>query len=153
MFTHYLYQPFTPISGFFSFLQAYPDVSAQSNNFAIFLKGQPVLIGGTSAAAPTFAGIVALLNDASIAEGKPPLGFLNPMLYSIGIGGLNDITQGNAPGCGTQGFSVRVFSFLGLPCIDCMEFLGVRLGNDGLGSRDRPRDAQFREAAEHLVQL
>ncbi len=29
------------------------------------------------------------------------------MLYSIGVGGLNDITQGNAPGCGTQGFSVR----------------------------------------------
>jgi tripeptidyl-peptidase-1 len=35
------------------------------------------------------------------------LGFLNPMLYSIGVGGLNDITQGNAPGCGTPGFSVR----------------------------------------------
>lgn len=124
MFAHYLYQPFTLISMIFSFLQAYPDVSAQSNNFAIILQGQPVLIGGTSAAAPAFAGIVALLNDASIAEGKPPLGFLNPMLYSIGIAGLNDITQGNAPGCGTQGFSVRVFSFWGLPCIDCMECLG-----------------------------
>ena len=73
-----------------------------------------MLISGTSAAAPTFAGIVTLLNDASISAGKPPLGFLNPMLYSIGAGGLRDITQGNAPGCGTPGFNVSgpsLFSF------------------------------------------
>ncbi len=30
------------------------------------------------------------------------------MLYSIGVPGLNDITSGNAPGCGTPGFSVRI---------------------------------------------
>jgi tripeptidyl-peptidase-1 len=120
MFTYYLYQPFTLIGT--SFLQAYPDVSAQSTNFAVILQGRPVLIGGTSAAAPTFAGIVALLNDASIAAGKSPLGFLNPMLYSTGIPGLRDITQGNAPGCGTQGFSVRSVTFFVLrcTCIDCM---------------------------------
>lgn len=111
MFTHYMYKPFTLILVSFSFLQAYPDVSAQANNYAIFLRGAPALIGGTSAAAPTFAGIVALLNDASIVAGKPSLGFLNPMLYSTGIPGLRDITQGNAPGCGTQGFSVRSLSF------------------------------------------
>jgi tripeptidyl-peptidase I len=65
-----------------------------------------VLITGTSAATPAFAGMVSLLNDALIAAGKNPLGFLNPMLYSIGVDGLNDITSGNAPGCGTQGFNV-----------------------------------------------
>lgn len=85
--------------------RAYPDVSAQSRRFLIYFKGLAGLISGTSAAAPTFAGIVSLLNDANIAAGKPPLGFLNPMLYSIGVGGLNDITRGNAPGCGTPGFS------------------------------------------------
>jgi tripeptidyl-peptidase-1 len=85
--------------------RAYPDVSAQSNRFFIYFQGIKVLISGTSAAAPTFAGIVALLNDASIAAGKSSLGFLNPMLYSIGTAGLRDITQGNAPGCGTQGFN------------------------------------------------
>lgn len=116
------YQPFTPISVSFSFSQAYPDVSAQSNRFFIYFQGIKVLISGTSAAAPTFAGIVALLNDASIAAGKSSLGFLNPMLYSIGTAGLRDITQGNAPGCGTQGFNVRspsLFSFFGCACIDC----------------------------------
>jgi len=85
--------------------RAYPDVSDQSVRFLIWFRGRGGLVSGTSASAPTFAGIVALLNDASIAEGKPPLGFLNPMLYSIGVDGLNDVTQGNNPGCGTPGFN------------------------------------------------
>lgn len=89
------------------FGQAYPDISAQAWNFLISWQGSLELIGGTSAATPTVAGIVTLLNDAQIAAGKPPLGFLNPFLYSKGAAGLNDITTGNAPGCGTQGFYVR----------------------------------------------
>ena len=48
--------------------------------------------------------MVSLLNDARIAAGLPSLGFLNPWLYSQGYKGLNDITSGNNPGCGTQGF-------------------------------------------------
>ena len=67
-----------------------------------------VLIGGTSAASPTFAGIVALLNDARIAAGKPPLGFLNPLIYSKATHAFNDITIGSNPGCGTQGFKCTV---------------------------------------------
>ena len=63
-------------------------------------------ISGTSASAPTFAGLVALLNDARIAAGKPPLGFLNPLIYLLGGEAFNDITAGNAPGCGTPGFNV-----------------------------------------------
>lgn len=89
------------------FTQAYPDVSAQSQNFLIYYQGQPALVSGTSTSAPTFAAIVALLNDAMLAAGKPPLGFLNPLLYSKGAAGMNDITVGNAPGCGTPGFNVR----------------------------------------------
>jgi subtilase family serine protease len=33
---------------------------------------------GTSAAAPSVAGIFALLNDARIQAKMPPLGFVNP---------------------------------------------------------------------------
>lgn len=62
-------------------------------------------IGGTSASSPTFAGFVALLNDARLRLGQPPLGFLNPLLYTKGVAGFNDITTGNAPGCGTEGFN------------------------------------------------
>ena len=62
-------------------------------------------VGGTSASSPTFAGIVALLNDFGISRGKPSLGFLNPMLYSVGLPGFVDILLGNNPGCGTPGFN------------------------------------------------
>jgi tripeptidyl-peptidase-1 len=92
------------------YTQAYPDVSAQSRRFLIYYQGDTALISGTSAAAPTFAAVVALLNDAMLAAGKPPLGFLNPLLYGAGAAGLNDITQGNNIGCGTRGFNVRFSS-------------------------------------------
>ncbi|EPQ61276.1 subtilisin-like protein [Gloeophyllum trabeum ATCC 11539] len=82
-----------------------PDVSAQSTNFRAFYQGQAARGMGTSVAAPIFASIVALLNDGRLARGLPPLGFLNPVLYTKGLPGLTDITSGNNPGCGTQGFN------------------------------------------------
>lgn len=92
-----------------SFIQGFPDISAQSNRFVIYYQGRLVHIGGTSASAPTIGGIVALLNDARISQGKSPLGFLNPFLYGNAVlksVALNDITTGNNPGCGTTGFNV-----------------------------------------------
>ena len=62
---------------------------------------------GTSAAVPVIAAVVALLNDARTQAGKPSLGFLNPLIYSIldqGLGLFNDITLGHNPGCGSPGF-------------------------------------------------
>lgn len=53
----------------------------------------------SSAAAPVFAGIVSLLNGARMSSGQPPLGFLNPFIYSIGYRGLNDIVIGGSKGC------------------------------------------------------
>ncbi|KAI0048692.1 tripeptidyl peptidase A [Auriscalpium vulgare] len=88
--------------------RAIPDVSAQADYFRIFLSGQVVSIGGTSAASPAFAGFVSLLNDARLSHGLPPLGFLNPLLYTRGLSGFHDITSGNAPGCGTPGFNATV---------------------------------------------
>ena len=49
-----------------------------------------------------------MLNDARISAGKPALGFLNPWLYETGVAGLNDITVGNNPGCGTEGFNSSI---------------------------------------------
>ena len=43
--------------------RGFPDVAAQGDRYRIFLRGIPRSIGGTSASSPTFAGIVALLND------------------------------------------------------------------------------------------
>lgn len=41
------------------------------------------VIGGTSASAPVFAGMVALLNQSLVGPSSPGLGLINPMLYSL----------------------------------------------------------------------
>ena len=84
--------------------RGYPDVAAQGFDYAIFWGGVERLVGGTSAATPTFTGVVALLNDARIAAGMPTMGFLNPWLYKVGYKALTDVTSGSAVGCGVDGF-------------------------------------------------
>jgi subtilase family serine protease len=42
--------------------------------------------GGTSAASPQVAGLVALANEQQRAAGEPPLGHLAPLLYKAGVG-------------------------------------------------------------------
>ena len=88
--------------------QGFPDIAAQGEHYRIWHDGKPVSIVGTSASAPAVAGIIALLNDARISEGKKPLGFLNPWLYSSAYHGLNKVQSGHNSGCGTIGFNVTV---------------------------------------------
>jgi tripeptidyl-peptidase I len=79
--------------------RGFPDVAAQGDNFHITYSGSDELIGGTSASAPTFSAFVALLNGNLVAQGKQPLGFLNPWLYGAGKAGLTDIKAGTSTGC------------------------------------------------------
>ncbi len=59
------------------------------------------IFGGTSAATPQTAALVALVNAARHAAGKDPIGFLDPILYSgAGSSDYTDITPqhyGSAP--------------------------------------------------------
>ncbi|KAH9045018.1 subtilisin-like protein [Lactarius hengduanensis] len=82
-----------------------PDIAAQALGFTVFFRNTRTAADGTSCSTPTVAAIVSLLNDYLIANGRPPLGFLNVRLYDDGFAGLNDITSGSNPGCGTDGFS------------------------------------------------
>ncbi|KAK0705539.1 tripeptidyl-peptidase [Lasiosphaeris hirsuta] len=75
-----------------------PDVAALGQNFAVIDRGQLMLLAGTSASAPVFAGIVALLNAARRTQGQAPLGFLNPWLYN-NTAAFNDISTGYGAGC------------------------------------------------------
>ncbi|GAA99274.1 uncharacterized protein L969DRAFT_47709 [Mixia osmundae IAM 14324] len=84
--------------------RGFPDVSAQGSKFAIVWDGKNISVGGTSASAPTVAGIITLLNDNLIANGRPTLGFFNPFLYTIGQAGFTDVTSGSSFGCNTTGF-------------------------------------------------
>lgn len=55
--------------------RAYPDVAAQAEGFIVVLDGVSMLIDGTSAAAPTFASVIQLVNNDRIGKGKAGPGF------------------------------------------------------------------------------
>ncbi|KAH8995590.1 subtilisin-like protein, partial [Lactarius hatsudake] len=54
-----------------------PDIAAQALRLPIVLGDADSLVEGTSCSTPTVAGIISLLNDYLITNGRPPLGFLN----------------------------------------------------------------------------
>ena len=73
-----------------------PDVAGDadpSTGYVTRVDGKPDVIGGTSAVAPLWAGLVALINQSL---GKPA-GFINALLYQAGSpsGDFHDITSGN----------------------------------------------------------
>jgi len=103
-------QPKLPASNLYnSSGRAYPDVACQSESFMIVVDGVPLSeVSGTSCATPTFSGVVSLLNNIRIQNGKPPLGFLNPLIYQTAastINAFNDAVEGTNAGCELFGFS------------------------------------------------
>lgn len=79
-----------------------PDVAAEANtdNYICYNGTCAGGWGGTSFAAPRWAGYLALANQQSVADSKPTLGFINPTLYSIGLStnyssAFHDITSGS----------------------------------------------------------
>ncbi len=71
-----------------------PDVAGNASpasGYAVRVDGRDMVIGGTSAVAPLYAGLIALLNQALGTS----VGFLNPALYGPAGGALVDITEGN----------------------------------------------------------
>jgi len=87
--------------------RGYPDIAAQGYHFITIWNGTIAVLDGTSAATPTSAAVITLVNDALIAAGKSPLGFLNPWLYGGGYKAFTDVTDGSAVGCGTAGFPAK----------------------------------------------
>ncbi|KAH9071520.1 subtilisin-like protein [Lactarius deliciosus] len=85
-----------------------PDISAQAMEIPFFYKGEVLIAKGTSCSAPIVAGVISLLNDYRLSQGKRPLGFLNPWIYGGGLEGFNDIVSGSNPGCNTDGFTAVV---------------------------------------------
>ena len=81
--------------------RAYPDVSAFSESYPVVTDLIPTLVGGTSAACPTFAGVLGLVNDARLAAGQSSLGLVAPLLYK-NAAALADVTKGCNAGCGSS---------------------------------------------------
>jgi subtilase family serine protease len=102
-----------------------PDISLTASGahdgYLIYLSGGVMSVGGTSASSPSFAGIVAIINQYVVAKGaqaKPGLGNINPTLYSLAqntTGIIHDITVGDnivpcaskSVGCATGSFGYK----------------------------------------------
>ena len=79
-----------------------PDVALTGDNvYVVYNNGTSGNFGGTSCAAPLWAGFTALMNQQAASGSQPPVGFLNPALYAIGKSNPNytsifhDVTTGN----------------------------------------------------------
>jgi len=95
--------------------------SADHDTYYVYTGGSASYFGGTSVAAPSMAGIVALLNHyltSTGAQAQPGVGNINPTLYRLGQnapGVFHDVSAGNnavpcavgSPNCttGTMGVS------------------------------------------------
>lgn len=102
-----------PSSMFISTGRAYPDVSALGHNYILYSSGSATQVDGTSASTPVWAGVIAVLNSLRAADGKKPLGLVQPLLYQHPeaftdvIVGNNDCTESSC-GAGstcTTGYS------------------------------------------------
>jgi uncharacterized protein (TIGR03437 family) len=75
--------------------------SSSHDGYAVYNSGNISYFGGTSVAAPSMAGIVALLNHYLVSTGiqaKPGLGNINPTLYRLAqttTGVFHDIVDGD----------------------------------------------------------
>ncbi len=80
-----------------------PDVTLNADpntGYVIYVNGVAEVIGGTSAAAPLWAGYTALINQQRATNGLGPVGFMNPVLYPIATtsgyaADFHDITTGS----------------------------------------------------------
>ncbi|KAL6301121.1 peptidase S8/S53 domain-containing protein [Sparassis latifolia] len=85
--------------------RAFPDIAANGANYVVAVQGEYYLVYGTSCSSPVSASILSAVNDARLAAGKGPIGFINPTIYTTaGMAAFNDITNGTNPGCDTVGF-------------------------------------------------
>jgi hypothetical protein len=79
-----------------------PDVALLADNVVnIADNGKTYVTGGTSVAAPLWAAFIALVNQQAASNGQPTIGFLNPVLYTIGKGpnylaAFHDVTSGDS---------------------------------------------------------
>jgi kumamolisin len=89
-----------------------PDVAGNANPASgysgLVLNGGPMIGNGTSASAPQWAGLIAVINAALGYN----VGFVNPLLYSIGSSAFRDIAPGAGPADngvnGVTGYPLRI---------------------------------------------
>jgi hypothetical protein len=81
-------------------LRNVPDVAMTAENVYVRADGVDQSVGGTSCAAPLWAGFTALVNQQAVVNTGTTVGFINPAVYAIGKGNnytfdFHDTTVGN----------------------------------------------------------
>jgi kumamolisin len=74
-----------------------PDVAGDADpvtGYKVLIDGTQSVVGGTSAVAPLYAGLFALINELLLKNGKPRAGYVHPALYQ-NPQVFRDITSGN----------------------------------------------------------
>jgi len=147
--------------------RGYPDVSFLGHNFVVATGPQspsqgysyPIqIVGGTSASSPSFAGMVAHLNDFLLENGASPLGFLNPFLYQmaqIDSSTFNDIVPHTVVGLSNN--SIVVGNFSGCTQTYCCQYgFQVSTGWDpatGLGTPNYPAILSYLKSYNNLTDV
>ena len=92
-----------------------PDVSANADFTFYVCADQSACTsnyyGGTSFAAPIWAGYMALANQQAVANGQATIGFVNPTLYTIGLSSnynadFHDVLSGSNGDPATTGYDL-----------------------------------------------
>ena len=126
-----------------------PDVALTADNVYVRADGQDYNVGGTSCAAPLWAGFSALINQVALANGAPVVGFVNPAVYALGKSGtltanFHDITTGNneSPTSPTK--------FVAVPGYDLCTGWGTPLGTNLLYSIGVPEPLRIAPGSDLL---
>jgi len=73
-----------------------PDIAgnaSENSGYIQFIDGRPQPVGGTSAVAPLYAGLIARIN-ANLGHS---VGFINPLLYSLAASAFRDVAGSHGP--------------------------------------------------------
>lgn len=124
-----------------------PDVALTGDRIFInYNNGSSGIVGGTSAAAPMWAGFMALANQQAEQSALPPIGFLNPAIYSLAratnyLSVFHDVTTGN----NTNAFSPN--NYYATDGYDLCTGLGTPLGTNFLNAIVVPEDLRILPAS------
>lgn len=128
-----------------------PDVAGDADpetGYTVRVDGQTSVIGGTSAVAPLWAGLVAVAN----AQLGTQVGFIQPAIYAAkAAGAFNDITQGNN-GAFTAGPGWDACTGLGTPIASrLIPLLGAAAGEKKTAKKKTRKTAAKKTGAERAA--
>jgi hypothetical protein len=117
-----------------------PDVALTADNIYVRANGYDYGVGGTSCAAPLWAGFAALANQQATLNGRPALGFVNPALYQIGANSsypfsFHDITTGDTTS------PISIDKFFAVPGYDLCAGWGTPIGQGLIDALSPPPDS------------